>query len=375
MYLLRLFHQSDPVQPVGAHMLREGTTRVGRDPAADWAIPDPECAISRHHLEFECKEGALVLRPLGANGVFRQDTGERLPDREDAPMALGDAVSFGPYRVVIDTLPFPTRSGASFEGTMVFAAPFGERRAIPTDWADAEGLPELNDAGSLLEAFCEGAKLDVSALSGEEPAEIMRRAGAIYRQMVLGLGDIVSERSSAKADLSLDRTTIDAEDNNPFKWAPTRRLATDLLLGRETGFLPGPEAIRASFEDVKTHMLGTLSGFAAAMRAALEQMSPGAILKRLEGQSLFLKSRPASAWAEYEKAHADLRIRILKGTAGSGSICSSPMVSQREGRTARFSSEGPFPGLQLRCWMKPASRPKAPTRPAAGVPRGAGRRG
>jgi predicted component of type VI protein secretion system len=334
MYLLRLFHQSDPVQPVGAHMLREGTTRVGRDPAADWAIPDPECAISRHHLEFECKEGALVLRPLGANGVFRQDTGERLPDREDAPMALGDAVSFGPYRVVIDTLPFPTRSGASFEGTMVFAAPFGERRAIPTDWADAEGLPELNDEGSLLEAFCEGAKLDVSALSGEEPAEIMRRAGAIYRQMVLGLGDIVSERSSAKADLSLDRTTIGAEDNNPFKWAPTRRLATDLLLGRETGFLPGPEAIRASFEDVKTHMLGTLSGFAAAMRAVLDLVGPAAIGRRIEGQGGFLKTRPALCWAEYEKAHGEVQAQVLEQRDGPVSQAYLAAYRQAAGEAA-----------------------------------------
>lgn len=316
MFLLRLFHQSDPVQPVGAHMLGEGITRVGRDPAADWAIPDPECEISRHHLEFECREGALVLRPLGANGVFRDGSGERLADREDAPMALGDAVSFGPYRVVVDTLPFATRSGASFERTMVFAAPFGDRRPVPTDWADAEGLPEFGEEGSLLEAFCEGAKLDVSALSGEEPAEIMRRAGAIYRQMVLGLGDLVSERSTAKADLSLDRTTIGAGDNNPFKWAPTRRLATDLLLGLETGFLPGPEAIRASFEDVKAHMLGTLSGFAAAMRAVLDLVSPAAIGRRIEGQSAFLKTRPALCWAEYEKAHGEVQEQVLQQREG-----------------------------------------------------------
>lgn len=316
MFLLRLFHQSDPVQPIGAHMLGEGITRVGRDPAADWAIPDPECEISRHHLEFECRDGSLVLRPLGANGVFRDGTGDRLADGEEAPMALGDAVGFGPYRVVIDTLPFATRSGASFERTMVFAAPFGEGREIPTDWADEEALPEFGDEGSLLEAFCEGAKLDVSALSGEEPAEIMRRAGAIYRQMVLGLGDLVSARSSAKADLSLDRTTIGAEDNNPFKWAPTRRLATDLLRGGETGFLAGPEAIKASFEDVKAHMLGTLSGFAAAMRAVLAQISPAAIGRRIEGQGGFLKTRPALCWAEFEKAHGEVEEQVLQQRDG-----------------------------------------------------------
>ena len=310
MYLLRLFHKADPAQPVAAHMLGEGVTRVGRDPETDWAIPDPECEISRHHFQLVLTDGVLALRPLGANGVFRGDTGERLPDNQDVPVALGDALDFGKYRMVVDSVPFATRSGASFERTMVFAAPFGRGREIGSDWDDADTSAQAYDEGSLLEAFCEGAKLDVSALSGEEPAEIMRRAGAIYRQMVLGLGDLVGARSSAKADLSMDRTTIGAEDNNPFKWAPGRRLAIDLLAGREAGFLPGPDAIKASFEDVKMHMLGTLAGFEAAMRAVLDIASPASIAGRVEGQSTFLKSRPTLCWTEYEKAYGELRIEI-----------------------------------------------------------------
>lgn len=306
MYLLRLFHRADPAQPVAAHMLGEGTTCIGRDPASDWVIPDPDCEISRQHLQLICENGALALRPLGSNGVFHGETGQRLPDKVGVPVALGDAVDFGPYRMVIESLPFATRSGASFEGTMVYAAPFGRNRDIGSDWGDDQNGGSAADEGSLLEAFCEGAKLDVSALSGEEPAEIMRRAGEIYRQMVLGLGDLVSQRSTAKADLSMDRTTIGAEDNNPFKWAPGRRLAIDLLLGREAGFLRGPDAVKASFEDVKTHMLGTLAGFEAAMRAVLDLTSPASITGRIEGQSGFLKSRPALCWAEFERAHAHL---------------------------------------------------------------------
>jgi predicted component of type VI protein secretion system len=316
MLLLRLYHQSDPDRPVGAHMLRDGMTIVGRDPVADWSIADADCEISRHHLEFAYRDGKLVLRPLGANGAFLEGSVDRLPDGEEVPLALGDAITFGKYRLVVDSIPFPARSGASFDRTMVFAAPFGEKRDVPSEWLDAEDLPRIEHHESLLEAFCEGAKLDVAALSAEEPIEIMRRAGAIYRQMVLGLGDLVSERSIAKADLHMDRTTIDARDNNPFKWAPTRRLAMDLLLGQEAGFLSGPAAIKASFEDLKQHMLGTLSGFGAAMRAAVELISPAAIQQRLGGQSLFLKSRAALAWAEYEKAHADLRTQVLESGGG-----------------------------------------------------------
>lgn len=314
MYLLRLFHQSDPGQPIAAHMLREGTTVIGRDPTADWAIPDPECEISRHHLELVCGEAGLVLRPLGTNGVFRGD--QRLQDGEEVSVKLGDAVDFGKYRMVVDTAPFATRSGASFERTMVFTAPFGEKREVPADWSDAGAMPPPGAEGSLLEAFCQGASLDVSALSGDEPTEIMRRAGAIYRQMVLGLGDLVTARSSAKADLSMDRTTIGTEGNNPLKWAPTRRLATDLLLSNEAGFLDGPEAIRESFEDVKAHMLGTLAGFEAAMRAILDEIGPASIGRSAGQRSSFLKSRAAGCWEEYEAAHAALAAELAERREG-----------------------------------------------------------
>jgi predicted component of type VI protein secretion system len=311
MYLLRLFHRTDPAQPIAAHMLSDGITRVGRDPSADWTIPDPECTISRHHLEIDCEDGALRLRPLGANGVFRSGDGERLQDGGQISLTLGDAVDFGPYRMMVDSVPFATQSGASFDRTVVFAAPFGEQRAMPQDWADASELPTLQDEGSLLEAFCEGAKLDVSALSGEEPAEIMRRAGAIYRQTVLGLGDLINERSTAKANLSLDRTTIGAVDNNPLKWAPTQRLAIDLLAGGETGFLQGPDAIRASFQDVRQHMLGTLAGFDAALRAALELISPDTVASRVEGKRTLLKGHPALCWEEYERVHGEVQAQVL----------------------------------------------------------------
>jgi predicted component of type VI protein secretion system len=317
MFLLRLFHQDDAAQPIGAHMLRPGVTSVGRDPAADWAIPDPECEISRHHLEFILSDGALTLRPLGANGVFRSGSDKRLADREEVALALGDAIGFGKYRMVVDQAPFDTRAGASFDRTMVFAPPAGGCREIPADWADGSEATTLSGEGSLLEAFCEGAKLDVSALSAEEPEEVMRRAGAIYRQMVLGLGELVNERSEARAALSMDRTTIGAEDNNPFKWAPTRRLATDLLLGREAGFLSGPEAIRSSFQDLRNHLHGILAGSAAAVRALLARLGPAEVETQAQGKTSILKGRAVSCWEEYRRMHADLDQQTFDGRGGA----------------------------------------------------------
>lgn len=311
MFLLKLFHESDELHPVGAHMLSEGTTRIGRDPGSDWVIPDPECEVSRTHIELTCRGDNLLLRPLGANGVYKGEGEERLPAGEELALSLGDAIRFGKYRMVVDPVPFAVRPASASNQTMVLAAPFGEAAEIPSDWADGAEPPPMTGDGSLLEAFCEGARLDASAFSGEDPADVMRRAGAIYRQVVLGLGDLMSERSSAKTQYRMDRTTIGARDNNPFKWAPTQRLAIDLLLRSDTGFLSGAAAVKASFEDVKKHLLSTLAGFRASLLAVLDLGSPRRIDARLEGQNLFLKSRGAACWSEYEDVHKALEGQVL----------------------------------------------------------------
>lgn len=306
MFLLKLFHESDPVQPIDAHMIGEGTTVVGRDPSAEWVICDPECEVSRRHCEFVVEGGALSLRATGTNGVFRGEGDERLPEGEIVPAALGDSFTFGKFRIVVDRAPFAGNDGESGARTMVMAAPFGDSPDVPSDWTDGAATAVQDSDGSLLEAFCQGAGIDSSAFSAEEPAVVMRRAGAIYRQMVLGLGDLMSERSSVKTHYQMDRTTIGAEDNNPFKWAPTQRLAIDLLLRREGGFLSGPAAIKASFEDVKRHLLCTFAGFRASLRALLDHAEPASIQRRTQGQNGLLRSRAAACWEEYRRVHAEL---------------------------------------------------------------------
>ena len=315
MFLLRLYHEADADRPIDAHMLSEGKIEIGRDPLADWVIPDLECEVSRTHVELSCNGFSLVLRPLGANGVYIGDDTEKLATGEPLELGHGDSFRFGKYRIDVDPLPLGM-AATTPDATMVHRAPFGETGHIPEDWADAPEPPPLSGDGSLLEAFCEGAKLDASVFSGEDPADVMRRAGATYRQMVLGLGDLMSERSSTKSQYRIDRTTIGAQDNNPFKWAPTQRLAIDLLIRHEGGFLSGSAAVKASFEDVKRHLLSTLAGFRASLQAVITIASPQAIDSRLGDQKSFLKNRAALCWSEYVRLHADLGSQVVEDRDG-----------------------------------------------------------
>lgn len=315
MYMLQLFDATDEVQPIDARLLRDGQLRIGRDAAADWSIADPDCELSRAHCELAVVPDGLSLRVLGTNGVFDDQTGERFPDAVDLPVPLPATLRFGRFR--LKAMAAPHDDGPLDAGrTMVLTPPLGTSTEVPDDWSDA---PLLRPAGgtSLLEAFCDGAGLDASLLSGEEPDEIMRRAGAVYRQMVLGIGDLMAERDRARGQYKLSRTTIGGAGNNPFKWAPTQRLAIDLLLAGSAGFLSGPAALQVSFRDIKRHLIATFAGLHGSLRAAIDSFSPAALDAATASRTTLLKGRATVQAEEVATRYADLSRQLDRGEGGT----------------------------------------------------------
>ncbi len=176
--------------------------------------------------------------------------------------------------------------------------------------APAPSEPPASDslaASGLFEAFCAGAKLDPAALAGEDQAAMMERLGAVYRHMVLGLSDVLGERTALKNEYRMVRTTIQADENNPFKWAPPQKVASELLRTASDGFLDGPAAVAESYQDVKKHLLCMLAGLRAALASSLDTLAPGRIEDAIKDQSFVLKPRAAVAWAEYVKVYGQFR--------------------------------------------------------------------
>jgi predicted component of type VI protein secretion system len=315
MFMLQLFDTANEIQPIDARLIREGLMRIGRDSTADWSIADPDCELSRAHCELAVADGALTLRALGANGVFDDATGARFPDAVEVAMPIPSTLRFGRFRLKASHAPHGDEQ-VDATRTMVLTPPLGTSTAVPDDWSDASVIvPSTN--GSLLEAFCEGAGLDASLLSSEDPTEIMRRAGAVYRQMVLGIGDLMAERDRARGQYSLSRTTIGGANNNPFKWAPTQRLAIDLLLAGSGSFLSGPAALQASFRDIKRHLIATFAGLHGSLRAAIGTFDPKALDTVVEPRVSLLKSRAALQAEEVASRHADLAKQLANGEGGS----------------------------------------------------------
>jgi len=316
-YILRLFENVAPDQPVDARLLREGSITIGRDSSADWVLTDNERRLSRRHLDIAVEDGRLALRVRGSNGVFDDDTGERLDDDRTLQLGVPAALRFGGYRLVVDHAAQSGAEDGNLGQTLILSPPLGSSAAIPTDYTDSASTSLGSGDGSLLDAFCQGAGLEPSAFALEDPIDVMRRAGAVYRQMILGVGDLMAEREHVRAQYRIARTTIGGAGNNPFKWGPTQRLAIDLLLAEGRGFLSGPAALESSFGDIKKHLIATFRGLHATLRAAIAAFDPAPLLAQTSHRTNLLQSRAAADCAELARRHGDLLCQIEGGADGS----------------------------------------------------------
>ncbi|MGB4875647.1 MAG: type VI secretion system-associated FHA domain protein TagH, partial [Candidatus Competibacter sp.] len=156
----------------------------------------------------------------------------------------------------------------------------------------------------LLRAFCEGAGLPLLKLADAQTTELMANLGAIFRETVRGLMEVLLARSDVKGEFRLDRTTMGPIENNPLKTSPGQPpLAPEqvmglLLLGQKDAYMPPVQAVREGFDDIKAHQLAVMAGIQAALNHLLQRFDPGNLEDRLE-QNVLDNLWPANRKAKY----------------------------------------------------------------------------
>ncbi len=185
-------------------------------------------------------------------------------------------------------------------------------------------------------AFCEGAGIDTADL--RVTADGMRRLGVLYRQVVLGLSDLIQERAEFKDEFRVERTQLGIGRNNPLKHLPPLDSAKILLGEPLPGFMPADEAVRTAFEDIKKHQMAMLAGVQHALTAVFKRLAPAEIerlLQKASGERRGLQLlRGVDAWTVYQTVFDALRV---DATSNANSVMS---VAFREGYEA-FLKSGP----------------------------------
>ena len=316
MCTLKLFDAADPDVILDERRLEDGPLAIGREPGPDgWTVIDPDRLISRAHCVFSAGAEGITVSDLSSNGVFRASDGQRLERGVETLVPFGEVLRLGGLCIRLDgrpeRSPFAPPSGASPLGTVIRLGPLVQAApaappapttndfdalftrpmlgradpaettaVVPTDWGEPPAVSSAPPVGAvlpdaaLLEAFCAGARLDLSNFVGQDPREAMRSLGEVYRQMVLGLSDLMTERVTVKAEYRMSRTTIRSDNNNLFKWAGAQKVALDLLRPPADGFLRGPAAVNECFSDLKKHVLCVMAGLRATIAATLGELEP-----------------------------------------------------------------------------------------------------
>ncbi len=306
MYICRLFHRDRPFEQIEARLIAHGRLTIGRDPSVDWPLGEADGALSRLHCTLAVEGERLLMTDHSTNGVYL-DNGDRAPKEVAVALEAHQSIRLGPLIILVEPLDQETKNGDS---TMISSPPmFEDVPRVPDDWSDGPAARPPHRDKSLLEAFCNGAKLDASAFSAEDPAELMRRVGAIYQQTVLGLATLMAERARVKQAYQLEGTTLGASDNNPFKWSPTRRLAQDLLCAVDGAFLSDAEAVRASFQDLSNHLGAVAQGANAVNAMVMETLAPSVIESEAKAHASLMRSRSTVCWDIHNRRHTALNAK------------------------------------------------------------------
>lgn len=156
----------------------------------------------------------------------------------------------------------------------------------------------------LLQTFLDSAGLPHLHLTDSQRLEIMAHLGAIFRETVRGLMDILLARGDIKGEFRLSRTAIGPIENNPLKTPPGQpplrieEVMALMLIGQKGAYMSPVQAVQEGFNDIKAHQLAVMAGIQAALSRLIDRFDPGNLETRLE-QSVLDNLWPANRKAKY----------------------------------------------------------------------------
>lgn len=167
------------------------------------------------------------------------------------------------------------------------------------------------DAGRLIAAFLDGARVPKLDVSGQEPEAYFRLVGELFGVMVESLRDVLMSRAVVKGEFGVEQTMLRSRDNNALKFSVTPADAVAALLqpGRP-GYMQPMRATKEAFDDVRMHQLAVMAGVQAALFNLLKTFDPAALEARLQKgsmiESILPATRRAKLWETFRATYKEI---------------------------------------------------------------------
>ncbi len=273
-------------------------------PATDWEPPAPPAALPASWAEPDPEpDFTMPVRPLPA------------PEPEPEARVIAPVMPQTPPRPVMIQPPAPP----PIVPPPIVQAP---TPSSAPEIIETAPVSAGEAAGQLVAAFLQGAGLSPDTLRGADTEASFRQIGQMVRAAVDGVRDILATRALVKSEFRVDQTVLRRNDNNAMKFAPDAERCLAAMVGTvPPGFLPGPEAMRQSMDDIKRHELALVAAINKVFADLGRQLDPELIMAKARQETglgtMLPYAKEVRCWTIYTETHALLQDSGAANTGGS----------------------------------------------------------
>ena len=268
------YDNAAPPAPLSAVFGRERRT-LGRGEDNFFVLPDPSREVARAQAAV-WHDGARHRIVNLSDATPMSLNGTELQRGQEAPIAPGDQVRFGPYLIHAEEAPVV-----------------------------------VSETSALKEAFLRGAGIESEAISGELTPEMMETLGKLTAVSLQGAIDLLALRSLVKQEVKAEVTMVVVRNNNPLKFfTDSQTVLTQMLRKKMPGFLEPVEAVEEAYGDLRAHQMGVVAGMRASLQALIGRLKPATLAGDAGPPGLLDRLLPwrrqAGLWEAYGARHAAL---------------------------------------------------------------------
>ena len=300
---------------------------IGRAVDNDWVLPDPQRFLSAHHARISYRNGSFIVEDTSTNGLFINNELDPVGRLGPQPLRPGDTLRLGGYRIgvrdndstVTDPsaiVPFRVRpAGEETGGVQLdigvnlnigelltndadlsaarrafdpWGNPVAESALLQFDNAQqaAEHKPRPPAAvravaaskaelpvTNALEAFCRGAGMDGRQLPAEGQERLLRLAGLLLREALVGIKELARTQREIRQGSGLCAVADDPE-RVALQNLPVEELLERLLLGHDQRQLDAVQWLRELFGLASRHDAALMRALRPALIEFTKRLDP-----------------------------------------------------------------------------------------------------